>query len=302
MGLGLWALTGRYRWPAGRLRFFGVAHIGLAVLFAVAWAAWMLLVAGGDPVRMPRSILTYAVLPWHLVMGVMLYGLIAGSSYAARAALSSRDLRIAAERAERLRAESDLAALRAHVNPHFLFNTLHSVSELLRTDPDTAVKAIERLANVFRYAVRLDRDRRATVSLEEEWRFAETYLCLEALRMGNRLRVDAVLDDEALACAIPPFTLQPLVENAIRHGLGPKPAGGTITVNAAETDGHLTITVADDGVGAEPDTLESSAGLGIRSVRKRLDAEYGGRTSLDVACARGRGVAVTVRVPAIAAR
>jgi len=301
MSLGILMLTGRFAWPERRVVPFAAVHVCLAIVFALVWTGSMLLVATGDPSRMPRDVVMTRVLPWHLVMGVLWYGLIAGSSYAARGALQSRDLRVSVERAERLRAEAELAALRAHVNPHFLFNTLHSVSELLRRDAPAAERVIERLASVFRYAVRLDRWRMDTVSLEEEWQFIENYLCLEQLRMGDRLRIDVTLDDEALACAIPPFTLQPLVENAVRHGIGPKVAGGTLFVRAVEEDAQLVITVADDGVGADMTALSSGTGLGLRSVRQRLHAKHGQHASVHVHASRGRGVRVTLRFPAVAA-
>jgi LytS/YehU family sensor histidine kinase len=267
------------------------------VVFAGIWTAWVLLTATGfEPGGMSRGVLLHDALPWHAVTGALLYGLIAGAAYAARGALRERDLRVVAERAERLRVEADLAALRAHINPHFLFNTLHSVCELLRSDPASAEEAIERLAELFRYALRLDRQRIDVVRLDEEWSFTNGYLWLEQLRMGPRLRIDAELDESALSCMVPPFTLQPIVENAIRHGVGPKPAGGTVVVRAREVGDELVVTVRDDGVGSS-DPNVPPGGLGLRSVKQRLEARHGGAASVDAA-ATPAGYAVTIKLPA----
>ena len=298
MGWGVWWLTGRYTWPESRWGPFVGAHLLLAMTFAAVWTAWMLFTVGAlGPNGMSRDAVLHAALPWHVVMGLLLYGVIAGSSYGARGALQSRDLRLAAEHAERLRAEAELAALRAHINPHFLFNTLHSVSELLRMEPVVAQGAIERLSELFRYALRLDRHHVSLVRLEDEWKFTDSYLWLERLRLGPRLRVDADIDDDALDCLIPPFTLQPIAENAVRHGLSPKPAGGTLVIRARETDGRLVISVRDDGVGTDLAVVDASAGLGLRSVRQRLAARYGAAASVDVAGAAGAGLAVTMIIP-----
>jgi signal transduction histidine kinase len=297
LGVGVWWLVDRVRWPEARPARFFTVHAGLALVFAGLSSGWVFLTASGFGAGgMSRAAVLYGALPWHAVMGAMLYGLIASAAYTARAALRERDLHIAAERAERLRAEADLAALRAHIDPHFLFNTLHSVCELLRTDASSAEEAIERLSDLFRYTLKLDRQRVDVVPLDDEWKFTAGYLWLERLRMGPRLRIDAEFDESALSYVVPPFTLQPIVENAIRHGIGPKPAGGTVVVRAREVRDELVITVRDDGVGST-DGENASGGLGLRSVRQRLEARHGRAASVEAA-ASPAGFAVTIRLPA----
>jgi two-component system LytT family sensor kinase len=298
LGCGVWWLTGRYRVPQSGLIAFLAVHLALAVVFAGVWTGWILLaIRGFGPSGMSRGAMVHTAIAWQTLIGFLLYGLIAGSSYAARGALDSRDMRLAAERADRLRTEAELAALRAHISPHFLFNTLHSVSELLRLEPAAAQGALERLSDLFRYSLRLDRHGVNLVRLEDEWKFTDSYLWLERLRLGDRLRVNVEIDDDALDCLVPPFTLQPIVENAIRHGLGPKPGGGTLVVRAHEDDGRLTIQVSDDGMGADRADIEGSAGLGLRSVRQRLTAQYGSAASVDVVAGAGAGVLVTMTLP-----
>jgi two-component system LytT family sensor kinase len=299
MGLGAWFVSGRYAWPDTRIARFVAMHITCALAFGVVSAGTELLMMQiTGRAGMPLAILYRVVMPWQFVTGVLLYGLIAGTSYAVRGAMHSRDMRIVAERADRLRAQADLAAIRAHINPHFLFNTLHAVTELLRDEPAQAAEALERLSDLFRYTLDLDRERVELVSLEDEWKFTNSYLWLERNRMGRRLQVDAELDDEALACALPPFTLQPLVENAVRHGLSPKPVGGTLVVRAHERDGVLSLHVRDDGMGADSIAVLNSVGLGVRSVRQRLEARYGERAVFGVTGAAGQGCSVTISIPA----
>ncbi|MGH7653149.1 MAG: sensor histidine kinase [Gemmatimonadaceae bacterium] len=299
LGLGVWFMTGRNAWPETRIERLFTLHVGCALLFGVVSAGSSLLAtyASGRG-NMPLAVLYRVIMPWQLAIGVLLYSLIACASYAVRSAMHSRDLRIVAERAERLRAQADLAAIRAHINPHFLFNTLHTVTELLREDPAQAAEALEHLSDLFRYTLDLDRERVELVSLEDEWKFTSSYLWLERNRMGRRLQIDAELDDDALACAVPPFTLQPLIENAVRHGLSPKPAGGTLVVRAHERNGVLSLHVRDDGMGAHADTVTNSAGLGVRSVRQRLEARYAERAVLEVTGAPNQGLAVTISMPA----
>lgn len=299
LGGAVWLVSRRLPWrelsPVG---FFAV-HAALATVFAVAWMAWELLLLGPTgPVRPPDYEMWRYVLPWQALIGFILYGVVAGVSYAVRGVVRTRDLEVSAERAERLRAQAELAALRAHINPHFLFNTLHAVMQLQREDPRRCDDALEHLADLFAYVLRLERQGVELVSLEDEWRFAESYLWLERTRLGEKLRVHSCLDEEALACAVPPFTIQPLLENAIRHGIAPARDGGTVRVTAHERDGMLEIEVADDGVGADPVRLGSSTGLGERVVGRRLAARYGERASASVETAPGKGYRVRLSLPA----
>jgi len=296
---GIWWLAGKFGSRRRSVPAFAAVHVVLGMVFAATWATWMLVVAQlGSGARMPRATLMHAVVPWHLAAGVLVYGLVAATSYALRSAAHARRMELLAEHAERLRVEAHLAALRAHIDPHFLFNTLHSVSELLISDSRMARQAIERLADVFRYTLLLDRQQLDLVTLEQEWRVVESYLWLEGLRLGERLRVAARLDDDALLCAIPPFTLQPIVENAVRHGLSPRPSGGSISVVACERDGAIVVEVADDGVGCAPALAEQSDGLGLRSVRERLVARFGDAARVTIESRASGGTMVNIRFPA----
>lgn len=297
-GIVIWYVSSKLKWPERNLTPFILLHVAMGAVFAAASAYWFTLPLLEGVRGLPTSTVLRSIVPWQFASNFFLYGLIAGVSYAVRGSWGTRDQRLAAERSDRLRAQAELAALRAHINPHFLFNTLHSVTQLLRAEPERAEVALDRLSELFRYALRLDREHVEVVSLEDEWRFCDSYLWLEQMRMGDRLKVDACLSDDALSCVIPPFTVQPLIENAVRHGLSRKVGTGTITVRAIEQGDTLRIEVSDDGVGAEVSALVDGAGIGVRAVRQRLHARYGDRARVDIDSAVGRGVAITLSIPA----
>jgi LytS/YehU family sensor histidine kinase len=294
----IWYISGKLPWPERRPQRFVLAHLAMGFAFAGMAAVWFTMPLLHGIRGLTVDIVLRGILPWQLASNLFLYGLVAGGSYAVRGSWGTREGRLAAERAERLRAQAELAALRAHINPHFLFNTLHSVTQLLRAEPARAEEALERLSELFRYALRLDRDRVEVVSLDDEWRFTSSYLWLEQMRMGDRLTVAATLSDDALLCAVPPFTLQPLVENAVRHGLSSKRGPGTIHVCAQEIGGVLQVNVADDGVGADPAMVVHGGGIGVRAVRQRLEARHGAHASMNITGAPGAGLTVAIAIPA----
>ena len=300
LGVGIWWLAGRMPIPSPLSARFVVVHAAGAIGFVGAWMAWELLILGPfGPSRPPEAVVWRYVLPWQGILGFMLYGIVAAVSYAVRGVFMMHALAVAAAESDRLRAEAELSALRAHLDPHFLFNTLHGVMQLLRDDPSQAEHALERLADLLRYVLRLDRARVRSVALEAEWQFVQSYLWLEQLRLGDRLRVVADIDDDALVCEVPPFTLQPLVENALRHGIAPKREGGTLRIRARTADARLYIDVDDDGVGAAFAPTAETPGLGLPAVLRRVQGHFGaGTVQSAVTTAPGAGFHVQIDMPA----
>ena len=196
-----------------------------------------------------------------------------------------------------LAATAQLAALRAQINPHFLFNGLNSIAQLIRTDPDKAEACVERLADLFRYILR--RAEKEFVPLADELEMAQAYLDIERARFGERLRVETQVDPGSLHQLIPNLILQPLVENAVKHGLSRKMGAGTIRIAAAVRDGWLTITVGDDGLGMPGATLDRvyERGVGLRNLRDRLQRLYGAAHLPDIRSAPGGGTEVRLRLP-----
>jgi sensor histidine kinase YesM len=183
-------------------------------------------------------------------------------------ALAERE--VSEARLRQAKSDAELAALQARINPHFLFNTLNSIAALIREDPAKAEAVTVQLAALFRYA--LQAPKVGLVSLENELRIVREYLDIEQVRIGSRLRYEIDVSGAARAERVPPLTLQPLVENAIRHGIATRVDGGAVVVRGEIAAGVVRLTVVNDrGEGAgEPGT-----GEGLDNVRRRLQAAFG---------------------------
>ena len=207
------------------------------------------------------------------------------------------------EEQERLLLEARLDALQSQINPHFLFNTLNSVSSLVRFDPDRARELIVKLSKILR---RFLGKHDEFVQLREEIEFVEDYLDIEVVRFGrDKLRVYKHLDPATLDIVIPAILLQPLVENSIKHGLAPKIDGGSITLRSRLQEGKLIIQVEDDGVGmsAPPavaaEQMGSGRGIGMMNVAERLHVLFGDEGRMTVQSRDGQGTLVLLELPAL---
>ena len=278
LGLGALALCRILPWSGSRLLWFGLVHVlagcafaGLGTLGSFTLFGLLRVLEGGPLIRAEDWLL----IPWHFLMGLMLYSIVASVGYILEtlARLRAEEARVA--RAETLRTQAELRALRAQMQPHFLFNTLHSLLALVRNDQNAAEVAIEQFGDLLRYAVGVDQQQRDLVRLAEEWEFVANYLALEKLRIGDRLRFQLETEPEALSCRVPAYCLQPLVENSIRHGIAPQAAPSQLLVRARRVGPRLELLVRDDGLGCDPTTLESASGLGLKLVRQRLETVYG---------------------------
>jgi two-component system LytT family sensor kinase len=290
MGVAVWRLTNRVAWDWSAKSFHAahaVAIVVFSVVYAISWI-WPDVVRGRFAAAL-ASLRTSPIFTWNLLMGTWLYLMIAGISYAIRANQVVRTQEAAAAEARLLAQQAQLAALRAQINPHFLFNALHSVGALVASDPVRADQALERLGDLLRYTLGTDDE----VLFAQEWRFTQDYLAFEQLRLGDRLQVHLMVDAAAMSSMVPPLILQPLVENAVRHGIADRVEGGRIDLTARVEDSCLVLCVRDDGRGGEN---VGTDGIGLMSVRRRLAALYGGRATLVID--RGQaGFAVTVHLP-----
>ena len=206
-----------------------------------------------------------------------------------------RALHLREERLKRLLTEAELKALRTQVDPHFLFNTLNTIADLITTQPQQAERMTERLAECFRYA--LAKHSRDLSTLDEELGFARQYLEIEQVRFGDRLRVQLSRGDALGNEAVPSLLLQPLLENAIRHGLAPVREGGCVTVSAHREGDRLRLSVEDDGVGMRPNSPD---GIGLRNVQERLRSLYAQAAEFLIgARPGGRGTMVTIVIPLV---
>lgn len=287
LGFLVYRLVRRFPWPRSfDVRFLAI-HLAAAVVFTIAFFVLNSIIE--SIARGQLVIVIGTGLGPYLVFGVWLYVMITGVLYA-------NDATARAAQAEAIAARSQLAALRAQVNPHFLFNALHSVVHLIPRDPARAARAAEQVAALLRATLEEKRD---LVPLDEELGFVHRYLELERLRFGDRLRVTEHVDEDALDILVPVFSVQTLIENAVRHGAAPRVGPTTIELSARATNGQLAVSVRDDGDGAARDSVEASSGTGLRRLRERLAVLYDRRARLDIDSSKGNGFVASLSLPAV---
>lgn len=203
------------------------------------------------------------------------------------------------ERLAKLAEQAELKALQAQINPHFLFNTLNTITSLIRTQPDVARDLLLKLGSIFRFTLqKTGKD----ITLAEELESIGAYLAIEKARYGEKLNVVYDIRVEAKRYLIPTLSIQPIVENAVMHGLKPKPEGGTITIMAREQDGALTVVIGDDGVGMDlgkhhPLYAQGGGHIGMKNVHERLVGQYGQQYGLRVDSIVGGGSTITILLP-----
>lgn len=274
-------------------------HAAGAMSLCVGWAGIGMgvgTVLGTTPASLASWMLR--TIPWSVFMYFTTLGCVHAFTYFAEVReREAQTARLAAQVAE-----ARLTALRTQINPHFLFNSLNALLVLIRDrDTDNAERMLELLGDLLRQV--LTSDERQEVRLEDELRFLEDYLAIAQIRFSDRLRIVRTVEEGIGDALVPQFILQPLVENALRHGIGESVAGGTIEIGARVEGADLVLWVADDGPGpAGPPNVN---GLGLRNTRERIETLYGARARLELsqrAEGRGReggagGTMAQVRIP-----
>jgi two-component system LytT family sensor kinase len=201
------------------------------------------------------------------------------------------------EQHQQLLLKARMDALSAQINPHFLFNTLNTVSSLIRYDPDTARGVVIKLSNILR---RLLRKHETFVPLQEELDFIDDYLDIEVARFGrDNLQIHKQIEGHTLDAFVPSMLLQPIVENALKHGLATKLGGGEITIRTSTRDARLVIEIEDNGVGIPEDRMSQvfGDGIGISNVHERLRVLYGGDFRMDISSREGEGTRILIDIP-----
>jgi two-component system sensor histidine kinase AlgZ len=236
-----------------------VNHLGAAVLATAIWIGIARLI--GQLLDLGTRI--NPEMPHLVTLGLLLYCLSVALHYVLLAAQASREAEVQAR-------EAELRALKAQINPHFLFNCLNSITALTASDPAKAREMCILLSDFLRNTLGLGE--RESIPWREELQLARTYLDVEQVRFGARLRVEMHVDDACAECMVPPLVLQPLVENAVKHGIATLVEGGTIRVKGRVNDGVLEVSVEN---GFDPDSPPPRRhGLGIRNVRSRLETRF----------------------------
>jgi signal transduction histidine kinase len=228
----------------------------------------------------------------------IIYWMILGAWLARQYQERFRRSELQRERTERLSTQAQLRSLRLQIDPHFLFNALNAISSEVEVDPASARNMIEHLGNLLRMS--LDTNDRQLVPLVEELSFLDHYLAIQRIRFGDRLHFDLAIDEDVRHVLVPSMTIQPLVENSIRHGLSQRAKGGLVRVAARRSDAHhIRITVEDDGAGLPPDwSPGKSLGLGLSITAQRLAVLYPRQDSVfDIRRRTGGGTEVELRLP-----
>jgi two-component system LytT family sensor kinase len=273
LGIAVWHVCQRWPWPLRLDLKFYLLQILFASVYSLLWSIavdWLESIRRGTNAL--HDFWRNPFLGWQLLTGVWLYGLFAGVSYAVQTRNRLQEKETLAARAEVLAAAARLDAIRARLNPHFLFNALHTLAALVKFRPTMAESAIERLGDMLRYT--LKEDGGDVVELAEEYEFTRQYIAFEQLRYEDRLKVDLQIDPESFNFDVPPFSIQTLAENAVHHAISVRPEGGSIWIKCSCRDGRLNVSVRDDGPGAGADSGQSHQ-FGLRSLRERLRAAYG---------------------------
>ncbi len=297
----VWPITGylerRSRGPV----FSVLLHTLAAILFVAVWHVLVYAIAYFyyGPESAERMVKSWFI--WQAMWGLMMYAVIAGVFHAVRAVDVARRQAIATAQAEVLLTRSELVALRNKLNPHFLFNTLHSIIALTRKDAKAAESALLKFSDMLRYVLETEKSGVDMVRLEDELQFVRDYLDLEALRLGNRLSIDWQIDDNAKSHLVPALSVQPLVENSIKHAFNPRVQQGllTISVKLDPVLQQLAIVVSDDGPGCELAAVSQSTGLGVRTVERRLKLEYREHAMFNIVTAPSAGFRVQMVIPTI---
>ena len=257
----------------------------------VSWKALLVvlplvLILGGGVLKLPT--LTFVLIVTSLIVKV-----VAGGKRRAEVAANQAIIRADTEQLERSLLEARMEALQAQIEPHFLFNTLASIDQLIQTDPPRASKMQQSLIRYLRSAMPQMRDGKRP-TLGQQVGLSSAFLEIMSVRMEGRLQPVVSVPEGLKSAVFPSMMLQTLVENAIKHGLEPKPEGGRLEISAEIVDGQLAVHVIDNGMGFVP---KAEGGVGLANVRERLKALYNGRAELIIGVPPGGGTSATIKVP-----
>jgi two-component system, LytTR family, sensor kinase len=232
----------------------------------------------------------------NLNLSILIYMGVVGIASAYGYYQKYRERELEASKLEARLAQSRLQVLKMQLHPHFLFNTLNAISELIYRAPEAADRMLTDLSDLLRLS--FENLEVQEVPLKQELEFLKKYLEIEQMRFHDRLKVDMHISPDTLDATVPNMILQPLVENAIKHGIAPRVSGGRIDINAARSNGHLEINVIDDGLGVPFGDLENlPEGVGLSNTRRRLKHLYGDKHKFDLRSVEKGGLSVALEIP-----
>jgi len=274
---------------AGALTFAALHFVGLTAVRFLLWTN------AGKPSSVSWAWFFQREIFEQLDWSLMVYAVIVGASHAIAYYHESQQRKLNAAQLETRLMEARLKTLEAELHPHFLFNTLHAISTLVHRDPDSADRMISRLSDLLR--ITFDRSGEAKVSLKDEIDFLQKYLDIEQTRFQDRLTVHVNIDPDAFDGEVPRMILQPIVENAIKHGIGGRHGGDSVRITAGRTAERLWMQVTDNGGGLQVGTLRAlRSGVGLSNSRARLECLYGRHYRLEFSDKLG-GLSVLIEIP-----
>jgi two-component sensor histidine kinase len=301
LSLGVIWFSGRNLLTPGRLGRWLAGHVGCLVLFCVAdicLSAWLVngevSVQTGKPLTFSYMLSHYWAHYSFSDLMIYLFVLLAYTGWHYYRQFKEGEMQ--ACDLERELAEARLQALRMQLNPHFLFNTLHAVSALIHDQPQTADRVLARLSDLLRLS--LDTSRAQEIPLREELAFLDSYLEIEQARFSDRLVVRKEIAPDTQNALVPSLILQPLVENAIRHGIEPREEKGEVTIRTRRENDTLVLSVSDNGAGLNgSNSATGRNGVGLSNTRSRLLHLYGSNSKLNLANAGGGGLEACIEMP-----
>lgn len=294
-------LTKKFPFEGSRWKVSLPVHIVAAIvvaLFQQAIDAFLLTRLGYPPGREFASFgeaYQYFVFV-NLHLSILIYLGVVGIKSAYSYYQKYRERELHSSQLEARLAQSRLQVLKMQLHPHFLFNTLNAISELIHKDPESADRMLTDLSDLLRLS--FENLEVQEIPLKQELEFLEKYLEIEQMRFHDRLTVDMRISPDTLDASVPNMILQPLVENAIKHGIAPRSSGGRIDINALRSNGHLEISVHDDGLGVPFGDVENlPEGVGLSNTRRRLKHLYGDQHKFDLTTRADGGVGVKLELP-----
>ena len=292
-------VSGRDSRPMGIGQAFGEIRKGIVVMWwgffdwvaVVQWKALVLvsflgLIIGGGILKLPT-------LSFLIIVSAFIIKIVAGGKRRAEATASEANKRAETEQLERTVLEARMEALQAQIEPHFLFNTLGSIDQLIQTDPPRASRMQQSLIRYLRSAMPQMRDG-SRPTLGQQVNLCSAFLEIMGMRMEGRLQPVVIVPEGLKSAVFPSMMLQTLVENAIKHGLEPKPEGGKLEIAAEIDNGQLAVHVSDTGLGFMP---KGESGVGLANIRERLKVLYNGRAELIITVLPAGGTCATIQVP-----
>jgi len=294
-------LTNKFPFEGSRWKISLPVHVVAAVIVALFQQlidAFLLTRLGYPP---GREFTTLGVAYQYFVfvnlhLSILIYAGVVGIKSAYSYYQKYRERELQASKLEARLAQSRLQVLKMQLHPHFLFNTLNAISELIYKDPESADRMLTDLSDLLRLS--FENLEVQEIPLKQELEFLEKYLEIEQMRFHDRLSVNMHISPETLHASVPNMILQPLVENAIKHGIAPRSSGGKIDINSVRSNGHLEISVIDDGIGVPFGDLENlHEGVGLSNTRRRLRHLYGDGHRFDLRKLDNGGVGVSLEIP-----